>query len=67
MEFMEIIASFISTVGFPIFIAVFFLLRLKKQDDRHAEQFDQLTVAINNNTKVIQELSYKLEERENNK
>lgn len=64
MEFMEIIASFISTVGFPIFIAVFFLLRLKKQDQRSAEQFDQFTVAINNNTKVIQELCNKLDKEE---
>lgn len=61
MEFMTIIEAVLQ-VGFPIVCCIFFLMRLQKQDQRSAEQFDQFTVAINNNTKVIQELCDKLED-----
>lgn len=64
MEFAEIIKAIIE-VGFPVIVALFFLYRLAQQDKRHAEQFDQFTVAINNNTKVIQELCDKLEDEKN--
>ena len=50
------IAQLISTVGFPIFCAIFFLRRLSKQDERQEKQFDKLQEAIDNNTKVVNEL-----------
>lgn len=57
MEFAEIIKAIIE-VGFPVIVALFFLYRLAIQDKRHAEQYDQLQVALNNNTKVVNELCY---------
>lgn len=66
MNINEII-QVISTVGFPIACAVFFLRRLSIQDDRHAKQFDQMTAAIDNNTKVVNELVHLIkEERDGN-
>lgn len=55
MEFAEIIKAIIE-VGFPVIVALFFLWRLQKQDDRHAQQFDEMRKAVENNTKVINEL-----------
>lgn len=55
MEFMTIIEAVLQ-VGFPIVCSVFFLLRLQKQDDRHANQFDEMRKAVENNTRVINEL-----------
>lgn len=57
MEFNDVIQA-ISMVGFPILCAVFFLHRLAKQDERAAAQYDALASAVNNNTKVVQELCY---------
>ena len=57
MEFNDIINA-ISMVGFPIVVAYFFLKRLAKQDERAAAQYDTLASAVNNNTKVVQELCY---------
>lgn len=57
MEFMEIIQAVVQ-VGFPVICSIFFLMRLSKQDDRHNDQYDQLQVALNNNTKVVSELCY---------
>ena len=66
MEFMEIIQAIVQ-LGFPVVCSVFFLMRLSKQDARHADQFDQFTMAINNNTKVVQELCDKIEDMGDNK
>ena len=57
MEFAEIINAIVQ-VGFPVIVALFFLYRLALQDKRHADQYDQLQTALNNNTKVISELCY---------
>lgn len=57
MELNDIINA-ISMVGFPIVVGVFFLKRLAKQDERTAAQYDALANAVNNNTKVVQELCY---------
>ena len=66
MEFAEIIKAIIE-VGFPVIVALFFLYRLAQQDKRHADQFDQFTIAINNNTKVIQELCDKMDDMGDNR
>lgn len=55
MEFMEIIQAVIQ-VGFPVVCSIFFLMRLQKQDDRHANQFDEMRKAVENNTRVVNEL-----------
>ncbi len=56
MELLQIIISGISTVGFPVVVAAFFLYRLAKQDERHAAQFEEMRQAVSNNTEVIKEL-----------
>lgn len=56
MELLQVIISGISTVGFPVAVAAFFLYRLAKQDERHIAQFEEMRQAINNNTEVIKEL-----------
>ena len=62
----NVIMDFISTVGFPIFIAVFFLLQNAKQDERFANQFDKMNDAIANNTKALQELTIFIKQRGDN-
>lgn len=56
MELLQVIISGISTVGFPVAVAAFFLYRLAKQDERHAAQFEEMRQAVNNNTEAIKEL-----------
>lgn len=56
MDF-NVIIDFISTLGFPIFISVFFLLQNTKQDDRAALQMEKLNDVLANNTKALQELT----------
>lgn len=56
MEAFQLVISAISTVGFPVLVALFFLYRLSKQDERHAEQFEEMRKSVDNNTQVIKEL-----------
>lgn len=56
MEAITVVVQAISTVGFPIACAAFFLYRLARQDERHAKQFDEMRQSIDNNTEVIKEL-----------
>lgn len=55
------IQSFISTIGFPIFVAVFFLLQNYKQDERNAAALDKMQQALDQNTLAIRELTIKLD------
>ena len=55
MELMEFVQAVVQ-VGFPVVCSIFFLMRLSKQDERHAQQFDEMRKAVDNNTKVINEL-----------
>ena len=64
MELLQVIISGISTVGFPVAVAAFFLYRLAKQDERHAAQFEEMRQAVNNNTEVIKELVRVIKEEE---
>lgn len=63
MEFMEFIQAVVQ-VGFPVVCSIFFLMRLSKQDERHAQQFDEMRKAVDNNTKVINELLLELRKKE---
>lgn len=63
MEFMEIIQAVVQ-VGFPVVCSIFFLMRLSKQDERHAQQFDEMRKAVDNNTKVINELLLEIRKKE---
>ena len=63
MEFMEFIQAVVQ-VGFPVVCSIFFLMRLSKQDERHAQQFDEMRKAVDNNTKVINELLLEIRKKE---
>lgn len=46
----------ISTVGFPIVLAVFMVALLLKQSAYHKDEVKALTETINSNTQVLKEL-----------
>lgn len=50
------ITTFISTLGFPIFMAVWLLLKDSKVETERKEQIKELKVSIDNNTKSIEKL-----------
>lgn len=50
------IAQIISTVGFPIAMCVALLWYNKDMSDKHKEETEKFTEALNNNTLVLQKL-----------
>lgn len=50
----------ISTVGFPIVACIAMFIRMDKSDQRHSEEIDKLSEAINNNTVVMTQLAERL-------
>lgn len=59
MEY-ELILQAISTMGFPIVMTGALFWKVNQQDKQHQEQINLLTDALNNNTRVMTELSVKL-------
>lgn len=59
MEY-DLILQAISTIGFPIVMTCALFWKVNQQDKQHQEQLNLLTDALNNNTKVMTELSVKL-------
>ena len=55
MEF-ETILQAISTIGFPVVVALVCMWYVKKQNDQHKEETDSLAEAVRNNTLVLQRL-----------
>ena len=53
---MDMITDFISTLGFPIFMAVWLLIKDSKADTERKEQIKELKTAIENNTKSVEKL-----------
>ena len=56
------IMSMISQVGFPIAVSLVCFWYIYKSDERHREEIDKLSEAVQNNTIVMQKLLAKLEE-----
>ena len=52
----EIIIQIISTVGFPIARCVALLWYIKDMADKHKQETETFTEALNNNTLVLQKL-----------
>ena len=52
----EIIIQIISTVGFPIAMCVALLWYIKELSDKHKQETEKFTEALNNNTLVLQKL-----------
>lgn len=53
---MNDIVNAISTVGFPIVVCIIMIYLNEKQDLRHKEEAEKMTLAVNNNTIVIQQI-----------
>lgn len=60
MDFTTILQA-ISTVGFPIAMCVMLLWYTKEQGERHREESEKFTEALNKNTLVLQKLCDKME------
>ena len=58
---MNEIVQMISTLGFPIAMALLLFWKMDKQDASHQEEVDKMTQALNQNTLVIQQLVDKLD------
>ena len=56
------IMSMISQVGFPIAVSLVCFWYIYKSDERHKQEIDKLSEAVQNNTIVMQKLLAKLEE-----
>ena len=50
------ITQIISTVGFPIAMCVSLLWYIKDMGDKHKQETEKFTEALNNNTLVLQKL-----------
>lgn len=50
------ITQIISTVGFPITMCIALLWYIKDLTDKHKQETEQFTQALNNNTLVLQKL-----------
>ena len=50
------IAQIISTVGFPIAMCIALIWCIKEMSDRHKQETEKFTEALNNNTLVLQKL-----------
>lgn len=57
----QTIMSAISTLGFPIVVAIALFWKMNQQDQDHKEEMGKVTEAINNNTLTMQKLLDKLD------
>lgn len=60
MEYIDIITTLISTIGFPIVAAGAMFWKVNKQDEQHKEEMDKVTKALENNTAAITALTGKV-------
>ena len=60
---LENVIQLINGVGFPIAVSVALFYTNTKQDERYSELLKDLQATINNNTKVLAELSTKINEK----
>lgn len=57
---MEGIVQLIRDLGFPIAVAVAMFWKNIRDDERHREEMDKVTEAVNNNTLALTELKDKI-------
>lgn len=60
----QAVSQFISSVGFPIACTAAMFWMFNKIEDRHKEEVDKLTEALNNNTVALTEIKTMLKERD---
>lgn len=50
-----VFAQLVGSLGFPIVACFVMFKQLNKQEERHKEEMDKMSEAINNNTQVMNE------------
>ena len=53
---MEIVANFITSVGFPIVVALMMMDQNKKSSESYTKLYHELKETIDNNTRIIDQL-----------
>ena len=51
------IVELIGSIGFPIVMCLILLQYMEKQNEKHDKEVHELTETINNNTKILTELT----------
>ena len=59
------ITDLITSVGFPIFVALYLLWQANKEEQTHKEEVKELSNALNNNTIVLQKIVDKMDDMKN--
>lgn len=54
---MQTVVSFINSVGFPIFVAIYMLVTASKQNQQTIEALNELKIAVNKLTDKLEENS----------
>lgn len=57
------ITTIVGSLGFPIFASIVLFKQLTRQSEQHKQEMDKMSEAINNNTRVMNELLSKINER----
>ena len=52
---MQTVVSFINSVGFPIFVAIYMLVTASKQNQQTIEALNELKIAVNKLTDKLEE------------
>lgn len=55
------ITDLITSVGFPIFVALYLLWQANKEEQTHRQEVKDLSEALNNNTLVLQKIVDKMD------
>lgn len=63
-EIAELITQIVSNLGFPIAVCVACFWYINKQNERHREEMNNVTEAINNNTIALTKLLDKIGQEE---
>ena len=56
MEHVGLIEQLITSLGFPIVVAVALFWYINKKDEQHKEEINSMRDALNKNTSVLEEL-----------
>lgn len=58
---LNVVTQLIGSLGFPIVACIALFYQNSKQEDRHREEMEKLSDAVNNNTLAITQLTEKIE------
>lgn len=61
---LNVVTQLIGSLGFPIVACIALFYQNSKQEDRHREEMEKLSDAVNNNTLAITQLTEKINGKE---